>query len=167
MHGFHKYCSIWEPVYVIGTELQCEREPDNDHDVYAVSIMKRIQIVGHVPRTISMLCLVFIRNGGMIKFTVTGKHRNCICEGMEEWGGMEVACTFCFIGVESWVNKMSTLSYNTVVLYIGIMKVRGFWPQIITPKPTWYFYFQTVWEHWLGIAKPKYVFRSILNLSII
>ena len=22
-----------------------------------------------------------------------------------------------------------------IVLYIGIMKVRGFWPEIITPKP--------------------------------
>jgi len=27
------------------------------------------------------------------------------------------------------------LSYSTVVLYIGIMKVYGFWPKIITPKP--------------------------------
>ena len=27
------------------------------------------------------------------------------------------------------------LSYSTVVLYIGIMKVRGFWSQIITMKP--------------------------------
>jgi len=27
------------------------------------------------------------------------------------------------------------LSYNMVVLYIGIMKIRGFWPKIITPKP--------------------------------
>ena len=27
------------------------------------------------------------------------------------------------------------LSYSMVVLYIGIMKVRGFWPEIITPKP--------------------------------
>ena len=26
-------------------------------------------------------------------------------------------------------------SYSTVVLYIGIMKVWGFWPKIITPKP--------------------------------
>ena len=26
------------------------------------------------------------------------------------------------------------LSYSTVVLYIGIMKVWGFWPEIITPK---------------------------------
>jgi len=27
------------------------------------------------------------------------------------------------------------VSYSTVVLYIGIMKVWGFWPKIITPKP--------------------------------
>ena len=26
-------------------------------------------------------------------------------------------------------------SYSTVVLYIEIMKVWGFWPKIITPKP--------------------------------
>jgi len=30
------------------------------------------------------------------------------------------------------------LSYSTVVLYIGIMKVRGFQLKIITPKPAWY-----------------------------
>ena len=27
-------------------------------------------------------------------------------------------------------------------------------------------YFVTVWEHWLGIAKPKNVYTSILNPSI-
>ena len=27
------------------------------------------------------------------------------------------------------------VSYSTVVLYIGIIKVWGFWPEIITPKP--------------------------------
>ena len=27
------------------------------------------------------------------------------------------------------------ISYSTVVLYIGIMKVWGFWPKIITPRP--------------------------------
>ena len=41
------------------------------------------------------------------------------------------------------------LSYNTV----GIMKVRGFWPQII-PQNQLYIYFMTVLEHWLSIAKP-------------
>ena len=33
---------------------------------------------------------------------------------------------------------ISRLSYSTVVLYIGINKVWGFWPKIITPKPAWY-----------------------------
>ena len=30
---------------------------------------------------------------------------------------------------------IAVVSYSTVVLYIGIMKVWGFWPEIITPKP--------------------------------
>ena len=29
----------------------------------------------------------------------------------------------------------SLISYSEVVLYIGIMKVWGFWPEIITIKP--------------------------------
>jgi len=37
MHGFHEYCLIWDPV---AEELQCERELENDHDVYAVSVVK-------------------------------------------------------------------------------------------------------------------------------
>ena len=28
-----------------------------------------------------------------------------------------------------------SISYSTVALYIGIMKVWGFWPKILTPKP--------------------------------
>ena len=37
-----------------------------------------------------------------------------------------------------WQNCLvvkNLLSYSTVVLYIGIMKVWGFWPKIISPKP--------------------------------
>ena len=45
------------------------------------------------------------------------------------------------------------------------MKIRGFWPKIITQNQL-DIYFLTVWEHWLDIAKPKNIFRSILNLSI-
>jgi len=31
-----------------------------------------------------------------------------------------------------------SMFYTTNMVYIGIMKVRGFWPKIITPKPPWY-----------------------------
>jgi len=61
--------------------------------------------------------------------------------------------------------KRRTVSYSTVVLYIRIMKVLGFWPEIITPNQL-NIYFLTLWEHWLGLAKPKNVFRLILNPSI-
>jgi len=52
-----------------------------------------------------------------------------------------------------------------VVLYIVIMKVRGFGPKL-SPQNQLDIYFLTVWEYWLGMAKPKNVFRSILNPSI-
>ena len=44
------------------------------------------------------------------------------------------------IGVYIYKDSMCgyCISYSTVVLYIGIMKVRGFWPEIITPKQAWY-----------------------------
>ena len=56
VRDFQVYSEIWEPY--IGEELQCVREEDNDHDPYAVSIIKRRQIVGHVPRSISRACAV-------------------------------------------------------------------------------------------------------------
>ena len=37
----------------MGEELLCGREVDNPHDPYAVSVLKRRWIMGHVPRSIS------------------------------------------------------------------------------------------------------------------
>ena len=42
---------------------------------------------------------------------------------------------------------------------LGIMAVWGFLPNSITQKPA------PIQKYWLGIAKPKYVFRLILNPS--
>ena len=65
----------------------------------------------------------------------------------------------------SWFLYNQGLSYSTVVLYIGIMKVLGFLPKIPpTNQPN--IYFLTVGQYWLGITKPKNVFRSTLNLCI-
>ena len=51
IHGFHEYQAIWEPKH--GEELDCSREIDNN-DPYAVSIMKRKEVLGHIPHKISM-----------------------------------------------------------------------------------------------------------------
>jgi len=34
-----------------------------------------------------------------------------------------------------WKSFAAVPYHSMVVLYIGIMKIRGFWPEIITPKP--------------------------------
>ena len=54
------------------------------------------------------------------------------------------------------------LSYSTVVLYIGF----GVFCPKIPPRNLPNIYFLTAWQHWLGIAEPKNVFRWTLNLCI-
>jgi len=52
-------------------------------------------------------------------------------------GGKELALKIrvCALIVESSIVFGKVVSYSTVVLNIGIMKVWGFWPKVITPKP--------------------------------
>ena len=70
VRGFHVYQDIWSQV--IGEELPCEREEDNDKDRYAVVIIEpSVWIVEHVPRYMSRLCSVFIWRGGKIYSIVT------------------------------------------------------------------------------------------------
>ena len=58
--------------------MRCEREERNGHDPYAVVLKKAgIGTVGHVPWTISYICTLFLRQGGVIAAltSVTGPHR--------------------------------------------------------------------------------------------
>ena len=57
---------------------------------------------------------------------------------------------------------MPFLSYSTVtvVLYIGIVKAWRLWPKILLQNQL-NISTLTVGQYWLGIAKPKNVFRSI------
>ena len=50
------------------------------------------------------------------------------------------------------------VSYIMVVLYIGIIKVWDCLPEI-PPTNQRNINFVTAWQHWLGIAKPKNLFR--------
>ena len=65
VQGYHIYQEIWNAV-MDGTELPCEREIGNAHDPFAVATaIKKVtptgnMTVGHTPRVISSVCLVFI-----------------------------------------------------------------------------------------------------------
>lgn len=117
VRGYHKYKDIWEAK--IGENLQCQREPGNVHDLYAVSVMNSGLVVGHVPKKISSTCSLFLRRGGSILCTVTGGRR--YSADLAE-GGLEVPCTLKFqidSGSITLLNKaeklvVSALSTNSL-----------------------------------------------------
>ena len=104
IRGFHEYQAIWEPID--GEELYCCRENDNTSDPYAIGVMKGREVVGHVPRKISRMCAVFLRNRGTIKCTVSGSRR--YSRDLPQ-GGMEIPCILEFFGEAKWLKKISKL----------------------------------------------------------
>ena len=52
---YHIYYTVWTPT--VGEELICRREVGNLIDRYAVGVYKQVNnvLVGHLPRSISML----------------------------------------------------------------------------------------------------------------
>ena len=57
MRGYHVYQTIWDAV--VGGTLECRRQPLNEHDTYAVAVIKDDMIIGHLPRKVSRLCSLF------------------------------------------------------------------------------------------------------------
>jgi len=96
IRGYHEYKLIWNDP-IIGKELRCQCELGNSHDPYAVAVQKRIggsnRIVGHVPRTISTICSLFIRRGGLLNCVVSGLRR---CSSDLFQGGLEIPCKVIF-----------------------------------------------------------------------
>jgi len=90
IHGFHICKAIWEPVK--GEVLGTARETGNDP--LAVAVVKSLhgerRIVRHLPWRISSLCSAFLRNGGIIDCTITGRHRYSEDLSQE---GLDVTCS--------------------------------------------------------------------------
>jgi len=93
VRGYHVYKDVWAAS--AGAVLQCEREARNSNDPYAVAVHKDGLTVGHIPRTISCICSVFVRRGGSIVCTITGKRKHS-CDLPQ--GGLEFPCTYTFSG---------------------------------------------------------------------
>ena len=84
VRGYHVYQSIWIEV-------------GNAVDRYAIKVLKNDEIVGHLPKKISMLCSLFIRRGGLIKCEITGSRR--YSQDLVQ-GGLEIPCDLIFEGNE-------------------------------------------------------------------
>ena len=103
VRGHHILKEFWLPI--IAEELS-EQEEGNPHDPYAVTLLKGITVVGHVPRKISAACSLFLQRQGTILCTITGNRR--FSEDLLQ-GGLEVPCELRFRGEVKLVEKMKKL----------------------------------------------------------
>ena len=91
IRGYHVYKEVWNAE--VNEELRCEREVGNRSDTFAVAVKKGTVMVGHVPRTISSICSIFIRRGYNIKCRVMGTRR--YSSDLPQ-GGLELPCILTF-----------------------------------------------------------------------
>ena len=72
-----------------------QHKPDNPHNTHAVAVKRvqdqggMLQIVGHVPLTLSCVFHLFLKHGGQVSVEVAGKGRN---KGV----GLEIPATYSF-----------------------------------------------------------------------
>lgn len=100
----------------MGKQLRCHREPRNIHDVYTVAVVEEENIVGHVARSISPVCNLFITRGGTIDCEITGPRQ--YSSDLPQ-GGLELPCKLLFSGstkdiakVENLLNKAPSTVFN-------------------------------------------------------
>ena len=80
--------------------LPVKRELTNEHDRFAVAVLKDGDVVGHVPRSLSKTNSFFLRHDGNVVFCeVTGERLN------QEWRCL--ASTGFTVARNTWINSRS------------------------------------------------------------
>ena len=92
VRGYHHYKNVWSAVK--GEVLQYVQEPRNTTNPYAVAVMKGYMVVGHIPRIISSVCSLFLKQG-TVSYTITGSRQ--YSHDLPE-GGLEVPSKLTFHG---------------------------------------------------------------------
>ena len=113
VRGYHIYHSIWPYPFV--REVSCEQEAGNSHDPQAVTMTKlidgNVEVVGHVPQTISSICSLFIRRGRSITCKVT---RSREYSSDLEQGGIQLPCKLTFCIADSLEFQKTRISFRMV-----------------------------------------------------
>ena len=103
IRGHHIYKAIWTPI--LDQILDTYLEEDNAKDAHAVAVTFEGQIVGHMPEEISTIAWFFLKHEGTITSRVTGSRRHSAISGK----GLEVPCTYTFMGSKSMIKKLFKL----------------------------------------------------------
>ena len=104
IRGHHIYYPVWTSY--VEEQLVCIREPLNSIDRFAVAVKKDDSVVGHLPKKISKICLLFLRRRGSIRCRVTGSRRSS-ADLMQ--GRMEIWCVLLFSGSTKEIKKVKKL----------------------------------------------------------
>ena len=104
VRGHHIYKEVW--TLFMGETLHCRAESGNIHDLYAIAVERDSEIVGHLPRTISTPCHIFLQRGGSITCIIIGARQ--FSNDLPQ-GGLEVPCTLNFEGALNNIEKIKKL----------------------------------------------------------
>ena len=100
IRGYHAYF-IDATVY-IGEILDCEIEPENDHDKYAVAVKNKDGVlVGHVPIELSKIFNKFLSQYGQIEAECIGSRFNT-----GQGKGLELPIDFRLVGNAHYLRKV-------------------------------------------------------------
>ena len=93
--GHHLYKEVWR--LIIGQQLPVFSEPDNIHDRRAIVVYKDSSVVGHVPRELSVVLMVFLKHDGKVECAIRGRQKR--------GKGLEVPCMYRLKGSKALVGK--------------------------------------------------------------
>ena len=102
IRGYHTHQDIWDPR--IREVLLLQREPNNPEDKFAVAIIRRGNIVGHLPFNLASVVSAFLRrdvNKGLVEVKDTKVNQGA-------GYGLEIPCTY-FYGSKSFIDKLNQL----------------------------------------------------------
>ncbi len=77
------------------------KQEENRHYRFAVAVVVRGNVVGHVPREISKTMFLFLKTNGVVQGVVTGRRQRSFVEGKRqrsfvEGKGLEIPCIYRF-----------------------------------------------------------------------
>ena len=118
VRGYHIYSDIWTPN--VGDLLPYEQEGGNPNDVYAVAIKNGANVIGHVPRKLSVAFSLFLNFGGTINCEITDSH--CRYSSDLPQGGLEIPYKFVFNGEGALICKLKKLVRSVPPVQFELLK---------------------------------------------
>ena len=112
IRGRHIYKKVWTPSVGV---LLLVKEEGNEHDCFAVSVMKDGFIVGHAPRELSNVFTHFLNHEGEI--TARTEHKRL-------GNGLEVPFCYIFSGKKKLVKKLKELILKREKVSLSLVHIK-------------------------------------------